>query len=77
MNTELWKSLLFRECRQILADKTRMVFLFAPALLYVLVFGMLYFPNVVKEIPCIIYDADQSCSAVGWVSPSRTATASM
>ena len=60
MNTELWKSLLFRECRQILADKTRVVFLFAPALLYVLVFGMLYFPNVVKEIPCIIYDADQS-----------------
>ena len=60
MNIETWKGLLLREWRQILADRRRIMFLVAPALLYVFVFGMLYLPNIVKDVPCIIYDADQS-----------------
>mgnify|MGYP003585968926 FL=1 len=47
----------FRQCRK---DGRRFVFLFGAALAYLLIFGVLYTPNIVKNIPCIIYDEEQS-----------------
>jgi ABC-2 type transport system permease protein len=49
-----------RECWQTFKDLRRLSFLFGAALAYLLVFGMLYLPNIVKAIPCVIYDADNS-----------------
>ena len=60
MKLKLWLELFQRECRQTLHDLRRPSFLFGAALAYLLVFGMLYLPNLVKSVPCVIYDADQT-----------------
>ena len=60
MKLTLWRGLFLREWQQLLHDLRRPSFLFGAALAYLLVFGMLYLPNLVKSVPCVIYDADQS-----------------
>lgn len=53
-------SLLRREWRQTKGDPRRLVFLFGAAMAYLLVFGMLYMPNIVRHVPAVIYDAAQT-----------------
>ena len=60
MKLTLWRGLFLREWQQLRHDLRRPSFLFGAALAYLLVFGMLYLPNLVKSVPCVIYDADQS-----------------
>ena len=55
-----FKSMLQQEWRDALKDPRRFIFLFGAAFAYLIVFGMLYLPNIVREIPTVIYDADQS-----------------
>ena len=52
--------LLKREFWQSLHDPRRIGFLFAAGVAYLIVFGMLYYPNLVKNIPAVIYDEDNS-----------------
>jgi ABC-2 type transport system permease protein len=50
-----------REMREIfLQDPRRLIFVFGAVLLYLFLFGALYEPGVVKHIPALIYDEDQS-----------------
>lgn len=49
-----------REVRMALHDPRRLVFLFGAAVAYLIVFGLLYVPNLVKDVPCVIYDAENS-----------------
>ena len=53
-------SLLRREWRQTKGDMRRLVFLFGAAMAYLIVFGMLYVPNIVRYVPAVIYDAAQT-----------------
>lgn len=52
--------LLRREWRQTKGDMRRLVFLFGAAMAYLIVFGMLYVPNIVRYVPAVIYDAAQT-----------------
>ena len=57
---QLWQ-IIKREFRQIfLEDPRRFVFLFGAAVGYLFIFGALYSPNIVKYIPLIVYDEEQS-----------------
>ena len=48
--------ILRREAGQCKKDPRRLVFLFGAAIAYLLIFGVLYMPNIVKSVPCVIYD---------------------
>lgn len=52
--------ILRREAGQCKKDPRRLVFLFGAAIAYLLIFGVLYMPNIVKSVPCVIYDEEQS-----------------
>lgn len=57
------KQVLFlfkREGQQVRHDLRRLVFLFGAAVAYLLVFGMLYQPNIITAVPTVIYDEDQT-----------------
>ena len=57
---QLWQ-IIKREFRQIfLEDPRRFVFLFGAAVGSLFIFGALYSPNIVKYIPLIVYDEEQS-----------------
>jgi ABC-2 type transport system permease protein len=57
----MWFLQLFkREIHQTKKDFRRPTFLFGAAVAYLLVFGILYLPNVIKSIPCVIYDEENS-----------------
>ena len=49
-----------REFLTALHDPRRLVFLFGAAMAYLIVFGLLYVPNIVKDVPCVVYDAENS-----------------
>lgn len=49
-----------REFLTALHDPRRLVFLFGAAVAYLIVFGLLYVPNIVKDVPCVVYDAENS-----------------
>ena len=49
-----------REMMLAVHDPRRLVFLFGAAVAYLIVFGLLYVPNLVKDVPCVIYDAENS-----------------
>lgn len=53
-------TILKREIKECMIDKRRFVFLFGAAVAYLIVFGILYMPNVVKNVPCIVFDEEQS-----------------
>ena len=56
----LWQ-IIKRELRQIfLEDPRRLAFLFGAAAGYLFIFGALYSPNIVKYIPLVVYDEEQS-----------------
>ncbi|MGM9539761.1 ABC transporter permease, partial [Anaerovibrio sp.] len=55
--------LLRREWRQTRGDMRRLVFLFGAAMAYLVVFGMLYMPNIVQYVPAVIYDAAQTAKS--------------
>ena len=40
-----------REFLMVLHDPRRLVFLFGAAVAYLIVFGLLYVPNIVKDVP--------------------------
>lgn len=52
--------ILRREAVQCKHDPRRIVFLFGAAVAYLILFGVLYMPNIVKSVPCVIYDEEQS-----------------
>ncbi|MFV0635149.1 ABC transporter permease [Mitsuokella sp. WILCCON 0060] len=49
-----------RELLLAVRDPRRLVFLFGAAVAYLIVFGLLYVPNLVKDVPCVVYDAENS-----------------
>ena len=53
-------SLFQREWQQCIHDVRRFIFLFGAAVAYLVIFGLLYVPNIITHVPCIIYDNDQS-----------------
>ncbi|TYZ20490.1 ABC transporter permease [Selenomonas caprae] len=53
-------SLFCLEIQEIRGDLRRLTFLFGAALAYLIVFGMLYLPNIVTAVPCVILDEDNS-----------------
>ncbi|SEJ59535.1 ABC-2 type transport system permease protein [Propionispira arboris] len=56
-----WKSLVLREVKGIFVkDPRRILFLFGAIWGYLFIFGFLYNQGVVKHIPAVLYDADQS-----------------
>lgn len=57
---EMIRTLLYREWKQCVVDKRRFVFLFGAAVAYLIVFGILYMPNIVKYVPCVVFDEEQS-----------------
>lgn len=52
--------LIWVELGEIKHDLRRPAFLFGAALAYLLVFGMLYIPNIVTAVPTVILDEDNS-----------------
>ena len=57
---EFWP-IIKNELRQIfIEDPRRVAFLFGAALAYLIIFGLLYVPNIIKSMPIVIYDEDQS-----------------
>lgn len=54
------RQILWRELVQCRMDYRRFIFLFGAALAYLLIFGVLYSPNIVKHIPCVICDEEGS-----------------
>lgn len=56
----LWR--IFKlELRQIfIVDKRRAIFLFGASLAYLILFGLLYSTDVIKDVPVVIYDEDQT-----------------
>ncbi|WP_196592305.1 ABC transporter permease [Pectinatus frisingensis] len=56
----LWQ-IIKRELYEIfLKDPRRIIFIFGAILIYLFLFGSLYEPGIVKHVPAIIYDEDQS-----------------
>lgn len=51
---------LKREALLSLHDPRRLVFLFGAAVAYLLVFGLLYIPNIVTDVPCVVLDQENS-----------------
>ena len=47
------KTLFQQELQEIRRDLRRPVFLFGAALAYLIVFGILYLPNIVTAVPCV------------------------
>lgn len=41
-------------------DRRRINFIFGASLAYLFIFGLLYAPHIVKDVPLVIYDEDQS-----------------
>ena len=56
----LLKKLFLREIKLTLADPRRLIFIFGAALAYLLLFKMLFAPNLVKNIPTIIFNDDNT-----------------
>ena len=54
------RTLLRRELVDFRRDSRRMTFVFGAAVIYILMFGALYMPNIVKSVPLVIYDEDNS-----------------
>lgn len=54
------RTLLRRELADFRRDSRRMTFVFGAAVIYILMFGALYMPNIVKNVPLVIYDEDNS-----------------
>lgn len=53
--------MILRELKQaFLKDPRRATFLFGAALAYSIIFGILYMPGVVKHVPFVVYDEEQS-----------------
>ena len=50
------RTLLRRELADFRRDSRRMTFVFGAAVIYILMFGALYMPNIVKNVPLVIYD---------------------
>jgi ABC-2 type transport system permease protein len=56
----LWQ-IIKRELNEIfLKDPRRIIFIFGAILIYLFLFGSLYEPGIVKHVPAVIYDEDQS-----------------
>lgn len=51
---------LKREVLLSLHDPRRLVFLFGAAVAYLIVFGLLYIPNIVTDVPCVVLDQENS-----------------
>ena len=49
-----------RELISSVKDPKRLLFLMGALWAYFLIFGALYLPGVVRDIPLVIYDADQT-----------------
>ena len=59
-----WFPALFKkELVEIKHDLRRPAFLFGAALAYLIVFGMLYLPNIVTAVPAVIYDEENSAAS--------------
>ena len=59
-----WFLTLFKkELVEIKNDVRRPVFLFGAALAYLIVFGMLYLPNIVTAVPAVILDEENSAAS--------------
>lgn len=59
-----WFIPLFKkELVEIKNDLRRPVFLFGAALAYLIVFGMLYIPNIVTAVPAVILDQENSAAS--------------
>ena len=56
-------SLFKKELVEIRHDLRRPVFLFGAALAYLIVFGMLYSPNIGTAVPTVIYDEETSAAS--------------
>ena len=54
------KTLFQQELQEIRRDLRRPVFLFGAALAYLIVFGILYLPNIVTAVPCVVLDEENS-----------------
>ncbi len=52
--------MFLHEIKQTFADPRRLIFVFGASLAYLILFAMLYSPNIVKNIPTIIFDADNT-----------------
>ena len=60
----MWFVDLFkRELGEIRHDMRRPAFLFGAALAYLIVFGMLYLPNIVTAVPAVVYDEENSSAS--------------
>lgn len=56
-----WRQIWEREIRQMfITDRRRAIFLFGASLAYLLLFSLLYGPHIIKEVPLVIYDEDQT-----------------
>lgn len=56
----IWQ-IIKRELKQVFRlDVRRAIFLFGAALAYLILFGILYSPHIVKDVPFVIYDEDQT-----------------
>ncbi|MBP2651682.1 MAG: hypothetical protein H6Q74_2507 [Firmicutes bacterium] len=56
-----WLQMVKRELHQMLRkDFRRTNFIFGASLAYLIIFGLLYGPHIVKNVPIVIYDEDQT-----------------
>lgn len=55
------KNILLQEIRQMfITDRRRAIFLFGASLAYLILFALLYGTHMIKAVPIVIYDEDQS-----------------
>ena len=52
--------MFLHEIKQTFADPRRLILIFGASLAYLILFATLYSPNIVKNIPTIIFDADNT-----------------
>ena len=65
------KTLFRKELQEIRSDLRRPVFLFGAALAYLIVFGILYLPNIVTAVPCVVLDPFNGSGTTGHVATTE------
>jgi ABC-2 type transport system permease protein len=55
----LWQ-VIRREKRQCACDPRRFLFIFGAAIVYLLIFSVLFAPDIIRAVPTVLCDEDQS-----------------
>ena len=58
-----WQNFLAEAKNMLIKDPRRIIFLVGASIAYLVLFSILYSPGIVKNIPLVIYDEDNSMAS--------------